>query len=110
MAVQVLALIKAIAPYVAQVATVAIPAFTSKPDAIKSDPVVSEQIAELQAATTQNARSIHTLAEKLQQAIQGVEEAAQEAKKQAATYRMMLIISLVMSSISLTISILLVAK
>ncbi|HEY5993440.1 MAG TPA: hypothetical protein VIU46_02455 [Gallionellaceae bacterium] len=110
MAVQVLALIKAIGPYVAQIATAAIPAFTSKPDAIKSDPLVSKQIEELQGAATQNAQSIQILAEKLQQAIQGIEDSAQDAKKQAATYKTMLIVSLALSSVSLATSIFLVIK
>ena len=110
MAVEVLALVKAIAPYVAQLATAAIPAFTSKPDAVKSDPVVAKQIEELQAAATQNAQSIQTLAEKLQQAIQGFEDAAQEAKRQAAAYRTMLTASLAISTLSLACSVYLLAR
>jgi hypothetical protein len=88
MAIQFLPIIKAVAPFVAQVATAAIPAFTSKPaESTKSDPVVAKQIEELQAATTKNAQSIHVLAENLQQAIQGIEAAATEAKKQIAAYK-----------------------
>jgi predicted nucleic acid-binding protein len=109
-AVPVLALIKAIAPYVTQVAAAAIPAFTSKPEAIKSDPVVSKQIQELQTAATHNAQSIQTLAEKLQQAIQGVEEAAREAKRQAATYKMMLWASLALSCASMVVSLLVLVR
>lgn len=86
MAVAIFPIIKAVAPYLAQIATAAIPAFTSKPaDAAKSAPVMAQQIEELQAAATQNAESIHVLAEKLQQAIQGIEMAAEEARKQVAT-------------------------
>lgn len=105
MAVPVLPIIKAVAPYIAQVATAAIPAFTSKPEAVKVDPVLSQQIEELQAAATQNAQSVHVLAENLQQMMQEAERAAQEAKKQAAAYRAMLFVSLGLSTLSLLTSI-----
>ena len=101
MALQFLPIIKAVAPYLAQIATAAIPAFTSKPEAVKSDPVLAKQIEELQGAATQNAQSIHVLAEKMQQAIQGIEAVAQEAKKQVAAYKIMLIVSLCLSAVSL---------
>jgi len=111
MAVQVLAIIKAVAPYVAQVATAAIPAFSSKPaETAKSDPVIAKQIEELQDAATQNAKSIHVLAEKLQQAIQGIEGAAQDAKKQIAAYKTMLFVALGLSGVSMLISIFLLVR
>ncbi|MDP8568458.1 hypothetical protein [Methylophilus aquaticus] len=94
MAIQFLPILKAVAPYIAQVATAAIPAFTSKPEAAKVDPLLTRQIEELQAATIQNAESLHLLAEKMQLAIQALEEAGQEAKKQVAAYKTMLFASL----------------
>lgn len=98
MAVQVVSIIKMLAPYVTQVATAAIPAFTSKPaEVAKSDPVVSQQINELQVAATQNAESIHVLAEKLQHAIVSLEVAAQDGKKQIAAYKIMLFLALGLS-------------
>lgn len=111
MAVQILPIIKAVAPYVAQIAAAAIPAFTSKPaEVAKSDPVIAQQIQELQAAATQNAQSIHTLAEQLQQAIQGIENAAQEAKQQAAFYRTLLFVALGVSGVSLLVSVFLLVR
>jgi hypothetical protein len=110
MAVQFLPIIKAIAPYLAQIATAAIPAFTSKPDAVKSDPVVARQIEELQEAATQNAQSIHVLAEKIQHAMQDIENAAQEAKKQVATYKTILLASLALSAVSLSICVYLLLR
>jgi hypothetical protein len=105
MATVVLPIIKALAPYVAQIATAAIPAFTSKPkEIVKIDSIIATQIDELQAAATQNAQSIHVLAEQFQQAMQGVEAAARHAKKQAAIYKAMLLFSLGLSGISLTLS------
>ncbi|HSI29345.1 MAG: hypothetical protein ACAH05_02445 [Methylophilus sp.] len=94
MAIQFLPIIKALAPYIAQVATSAVPAFTYKPEAAaKADPLLVKQIEELQAAAVQNAESIHVLAEKMQQAIQQIEAAAKVANKQVAAYKTMLFVS-----------------
>ena len=105
MAIQFLPIIKAVAPYIAQVATAAIPAFTSKPEVAKTDPVVAKQIQELQEAATQNAQSIHMLAEQLQQAIQSIENVGQEAQKQISTYKVVIFCSLGLSAVSLAICI-----
>ena len=105
MAVQFLPIIKAVAPYIAQVATAAIPAFTSKPEVVKTDQVVSKQIQELQEAVTQNAQSIHMLAEKLQQAIQSIESAGQDAQRQISTYKAIIAGSLGLSAVSFALCI-----
>jgi len=110
MAIQALPIIKAVAPYITQIATAAIPAFTSKPEAAKADPLLTKQIEELQLAATQNAQSVHVLAEKMQQAIQGFEAVSQDAKKQIATYKMILFLSLSLSLASLVTSIYLLMK
>lgn len=110
MAIQFLSIIKAVAPYLAQVATSAIPAFTSKSEAAKTDPLLARQIEELQAAATQNAESIHVLAEKMQQAIQGFESAAQEARAQVAAYKAMIFVSVGLSGTALLLSIYLLAR
>jgi len=106
MAIQFLPIIKAIAPFVAQVATAAIPAFTAKPaESPKNDPVVARQIEELQTAATKNAQSIHVLAENLQQAIKGIEVAATEAKAQISAYKTMLFVALTLSGLSILLNI-----
>ena len=110
MAVQFLSIIKLVAPYIAQIATAAIPAFTSKSEAAKSDPALAKQIEELQSAATQNAQSIHLFAEKMQQAMQAIETASQEAKEQVKTYKTMLYLSLALSLASLLVCIYLLAK
>jgi hypothetical protein len=92
-------------PYLTQIAAAAIPAFTSKPETAKSDPVVSRQIEELQSAATQNAQSIQVLANKLQQAILDIESAAQAGRKQVAAYKAMILVSLGLSVISVGICI-----
>jgi hypothetical protein len=90
---------------VTAIATSAIPAFTSKPDATKSDPVVTQQIKELQDAVTKNARELQTLAEHLQKVIASADEAAAAAKRQVATYKALVMTSLAISAASLATAI-----
>jgi methyl-accepting chemotaxis protein len=97
MAIQILPIIKAVAPYVAQVATAAIPAFTTKAAAGNVNPVVAKQIEELQSAATQNAEAIHVLAETMQETIDGMEQAARQAKKELAFYKTLVVISVTLS-------------
>ncbi|MEA9893005.1 hypothetical protein EIQ04_01200 [Xanthomonas campestris pv. raphani] len=102
MAVQLIPLIKALAPYVTTIATSAIPHFTSnKSDAAKGDPLLAQQIGELQAASTKNAQDLHILAEQIQKLITSTAEAAEAAKRQVATYKSLLFISLGCSIASL---------
>lgn len=107
MAAQFLPIIKFVAPYIAQIATAAIPAFTSKKgspksDEIKTDPIVTKQIEELQNAASNNANSVKMLAENLQQAIENIEMAAQKANKKLAAYKIAITLSLSLSIISLS--------
>ncbi len=85
-----LPVLKASLPYITQVVSVAIPAFTSKPESSKADPVVAKQIEELQLAATNNAESIRGLAEKLQETIEGLETAAADAQKQVSRFKILL--------------------
>jgi hypothetical protein len=110
MAVQFLPIIKTVAPYIAQIATSAIPAFTAKPTVAKSDPVLSQQIEELQTAATQNAQAIHLLAEKLKIAIQDLESAAQGAQKQIVTYKTLILCSIGLSIISIATSVYIIIR
>ncbi|MGS1127485.1 hypothetical protein ACVCL3_10835 [Rhodanobacter sp. UC4437_H4] len=97
--------LKASLPYVTQIVTTAIPAFTSKPEASKIDPVVAKQIEELQSAATKNAESTQGLAERLQQTIQGIEAAATNLQKQVATFKVLLFSSFVISLLALATSV-----
>ena len=110
MAIQFLPFIKALAPYIAQIATAAIPAFTSKSEAAILDPVLAKQIEELQSAVTQNAKSIHLLAEKMQQVIEGIEAAALDAKNQIRTYKTMIYLSFALSIASFSACVYVVMK
>jgi hypothetical protein len=88
-----LPVLKASLPYIAQIVTTAVPAFTSRSDASKVDPLVSQQIEELQSAATKNAESIHILAERLQQTIEGIDSAAASLQKQVALFKVLLLIA-----------------
>ncbi len=105
MAAPLIPIIKAVAPYVAQIATVAIPAFTSRnAETGQADPVVAQQIQELQDAATHNAESVQVLADKLQQALDGMEMAARASEARFAKYRLALAAALVVSGASLALS------
>lgn len=88
----ILPILKAILPHVTQIATIAIPAF-KKPPQTRLDPVVAEQIEELQSAVTKNAESIHVLAEKLRQSIQGIDEGATTLQKEIAKLKKLILMS-----------------
>jgi hypothetical protein len=105
MAIQFIPLIKALAPYLTTIATSAIPAFTSKSEVAKSDPVVAQQITELQDAVTKNAQSLHIIAEQLQKVITSAEEASVEAQRQVATYKTLVLGSSIISVIAIAIAI-----
>jgi predicted PurR-regulated permease PerM len=104
MAGQFLPIIKAVAPYLAQIVATAIPTFTSRAAAAKADPDVARQIAELQDASTQNAQSIHLLAEKMQETIQGLEAAAREARQQVVTSSRVALLALAIAGLALALS------
>ncbi len=99
-----LPLLKAVLPHVTQIATLAIPAFTKKPEVAKVDPVVAKQIEELQAAATKNAESIHVLAEKLQQSIQGVDEGAGALQKEITALKKWVLLSTGVAALALILA------
>lgn len=106
MALQLVPLIKALTPIVASIASAAIPAFTSKKsEAAKEDPVLAQQIKELQDASTANAKELQALAEHLQKVVNGADEAAAMAERQIAAYRTLLFISLGVSAVSILLAI-----
>lgn len=98
-------ILKALLPHVTQIATVAIPAFTKKPDVEKIDPLLAQQIEELQSAATKNAESIHVLAEKLQQTIKGIEQGAIKLQHDLAKLKTLLMISWILSGAAIGVAI-----
>lgn len=101
-------ILKVSLPYITQIVSTAIPAFTYRSAGGKVDPVVAQQIEELQTAATTNAESVHVLAEKLQLTIEGVDEAAQRLQKELVRMKLLLagattvaVLALVVAAISL---------
>jgi len=103
-------LLKASLPYVTQIVASAIPAFTAKPDTEKSGDLTAQQIAELQSAATQNAESIHVLADKLQQTIQGIEQAGLSLQKEINFDKRLAYAAVAVASVSLCLTLWLLMK
>lgn len=82
--------LKASLPIVTHIVSAAVPAFTSKPQEVKVDPVVVKQIEELQTAVTNNAESIHVLAEKFRETIEGLDNASILLQQEMARLKVML--------------------
>ena len=91
-------------PLLTQITSAAIPHFTSKTPPSHVDPVIAKQIGELQAAAVNNAESSRTLAEKLQQTIQGIDGAAKALQKQLAVLRILSGVAVALSVVAIFIS------
>lgn len=76
-----LSVLKAVLPYLAPIVSAAVPAFTWKRSNAKSDPLVSQQIDELQEAVKANAQCVKIIAEQMQRMIQAMEDAAASHEK-----------------------------
>lgn len=102
-------ILKASLPYITQIITTAIPAFTTRPEANKADPVTMlpegkkvdpvtvKQIEELQVAATNNAESIRLLAEKLKQTIEGIDAAALDLRRVILVIKLLASASVIIS-------------
>jgi hypothetical protein len=74
--------VKLILPHVSNIVAAAKPAFTKKAETSAGEGgVVQQQIAELQAAASQNASHIKELAEQLRLTVAALEQAATETEK-----------------------------
>ena len=91
--------IKASLPYVTQIVTAAIPAFTSKPSNEKPDELVPKQIAELQSAVTHNAEAVKSLATQLKETIEGIDSGAARLQNELARLRRLTIAALLVACV-----------
>ncbi|MDQ7989603.1 MAG: hypothetical protein REI09_08215 [Candidatus Dactylopiibacterium sp.] len=98
-----LPLLKASLPYVTQLVTAAIPAFTARHDP-KDDPLLTQQIEELQRAATHNAEAVRGLAEKLRQTIQTLDDAAAELERKARLFRTFALINAAVAMVALGVA------
>lgn len=88
-----LPLLKASLPYVTQIVTAALPVFTSKAGKTDSKDLIEKQVAELQAAVTQNAEAIRLLAAELKQTIEGIAAAGQAQQQEVKALRRLVAVS-----------------
>jgi uncharacterized protein YicC (UPF0701 family) len=73
-----LPVLKAALPYVSNIVAAAIPAFTSRKGPDVSSDLVAQQITELQAAVTQNAEAVKTLAAQLEKTLTALQASESE--------------------------------
>jgi hypothetical protein len=97
-------ILKALLPHITQIASIAIPAFTKKPPVAPADPVLARQIEELQAAVTHNAESIHVLAEKLRQSIEGIDQGAVMLQAEIVRLKRLVGIAVSLAAVSLVLA------
>ncbi len=95
--------IKTILPYVTQIVTAAIPAFTKKLDKGEADKIIPGQISELQEAVTHNAESIKILAAQLQQIISGIDNGSIKIEKEIKFIKRLAIIAIIVSGCAITL-------
>ena len=82
-----LPVLKASLPYVSQIVTAALPAFTSKPPGARTEDVVPRQIAELQEAVTENAGRVKELATQLKEVLESMDSGAAALQDELAKLR-----------------------
>ena len=82
-----LPVLKASLPYVSQIVTAALPAFTSKPPGARTEDVVPRQIAELQEAVTENAGRVKDLATQLKEVLESMDAGAVALQAELARLR-----------------------
>lgn len=97
-------IIKSAMPYVVQVLSIAVPAFTSRSSSRESDELIPQQIAELQNAATQNAESVKILAEQLKGSMEGVDVAAVKLQQELVLLRRLSFIAIAVSVISVIVA------
>ncbi|KAA0889270.1 hypothetical protein [Pusillimonas sp. ANT_WB101] len=97
-------------PYITQAVAAAIPAFTSRPVNGKADDVVPEQIAELQAAVTQNAETVQGLAVQMKEIIKDADAGMAAMQQQITMLRRLVILCLGAVAVGIVVIIWLLAQ
>jgi hypothetical protein len=105
MAAWFLPALKAVLPHVGTLITAAAPVFTRKSaDAASQAQLVQQQIAELQAAASQNADSIKALAEQLQVTVSALHQAAAIAETRLRRAYLLCIVAIGLSAVTLAVA------
>jgi hypothetical protein len=100
-----LPLLKASLPYITQIVTAAIPAFTAKSSADKPSEVVPTQIAELQSAVTHNAEAVKALATQLKGTIEGIDTGAAKLEQEIRSLKRVARIAILLALIGIATAI-----
>jgi len=93
--------LKTVLPYVTNIVTAAIPAFTARRGQDRSAEVTAQQIAELQSAATHNAESVRVLAEQLQRTVSALEQGAVNLERAMRRLRVVASVALVFALVAL---------
>src|SRR5512137_1052332 len=107
MAAWLLPAVKAILPYVGTIMSAALPVFTTRKSdeaAAAQAQLLQQQIAELQAASSQNAVHVKGLAEQLQRTVTALEQGASVAESRFRLTAMLCVGAVVASLIAFSIS------
>ncbi|HTE40269.1 MAG TPA: hypothetical protein VK629_05550 [Steroidobacteraceae bacterium] len=89
-------IVKVVLPYIAPIFEAALPAFTKR-KSDKADPVINQQINELQEAVKKNAESITALAKALEEAVKANDQVMRRTRLLAVTAIGVATISLALS-------------
>jgi hypothetical protein len=100
-----LPLLKASLPYISQIVTAAIPAFTSKTSTDKPAEVIPTQIAELQSAVTQNAETVKALATQLKGTIEGIDTGAARLEQEIKSLKRLAWIAVTLALLAAAVAI-----
>lgn len=96
--------LKAVFPYLAQIVSAAIPAFTQKTNPAQTDEITRKQIAELQEAATQNAETTKVLAQQMQQVINNIETGSTKIEEEIKLVKRLAVAAIVVSSLAIVLS------
>jgi len=109
MAAWFLPALKAVLPHVGTLITAAAPVFTRKSaDAANQAQLVQQQIAELQAAASQNAGNIKALAEQLQVTVSALHQAAAIAEARLRRAFALCMVAVALSAVTLGVALYLI--
>lgn len=96
---------KTILPYVTQIVSLAVPAFTTRTDNNTSQEVVHQQIHELQEAATRNTEAVKVLATQLQKGMADIDAGAGRIEKELQRIRQLCVIAITISGIAIVLAV-----
>lgn len=96
--------LKTLLPYVTQIVTYAVPAFTARTDGNASE-VVHKQIQELQEAAVRNAEAVRGMATQLQKGIADIDAGAARIQQELQKIRQLCVIAITVSGVAIVLSV-----